>query len=138
MDNWAKNEYQREWARKNKKKTCESHRKWSQKLRGVTSIIYRTQKRGAIKRKQHLPVYTLGDFRIWCFSHPLFFKLFIYWRDNGHKRLDKPSVDRIDILKSYTFDNLQVMSCGENIRKGRYERCRLPKMKYCYGYGEKV
>jgi hypothetical protein len=46
-----------------------------------------------------------------------FYELYNNWIDSGYKKSDKPSVDRIDDYKGYSFDNIQLMTWKENNKK---------------------
>ena len=99
------------------KKGFDYHRTY----KGVTWRTYSSQKCSAKTRNHHPPTYTLHHLQDWCFSQPIFYKLYNNWVKSGYQRKMKPSVDRIDCLKSYTLDNIQLMTFHENMVKGRKE-----------------
>lgn len=50
-------------------------------------------------------------------TNSIFMRLYSAWQDNGFKRKDAPSIDRIDNAKGYVKGNLQWMTQSENTRK---------------------
>ena len=44
--------------------------------------------------------------------------LYNEWVTSGYDKYAKPSLDRIDDYKGYSFDNIQLMTWGENDTKG--------------------
>ena len=48
--------------------------------------------------------------------------LYNNWVESGFDKNLKPSFDRINPLKGYTFDNLQVITWQQNNEKGRIEK----------------
>lgn len=89
---------------------------------GVVSKIYGHQKQSAKHRKMHAPSYTKENLRSWLFSQKLFHTLHESWVKTGYERESVPSVDRKDDYLSYTLDNIQLMSWGENKNKGNSDR----------------
>jgi len=87
---------------------------------GVINDIYYNQRLSAKQRFHHPPDYSVVEFRDWVISHPSFHILFDVWVNGGYKKHLKPSCDRLNDYKSYTFDNLQITTWGEN--NARYKR----------------
>ncbi len=82
--------------------------------RGVIGEIYGTQKRNSKLRSHPYPKYSKEDLNTWLFNQELFHVLHKQWIDGGCQKRMKPSVDRIDDFKPYTFSNIQLMTWGEN------------------------
>lgn len=89
---------------------------------GLITIIYFGQKGSAKQRQMILPIYTKTELQEWLFNQDLFHKLYDDWVKNGYKKGLKPSVDRINDYKSYTLDNIQLMTFKENRIKGDNDR----------------
>jgi hypothetical protein len=53
----------------------------------------------------------------WLVFKPKYFKLYKKWKEKSYKPSLTPSIDRINNSKGYTFDNIQVITMGENTRK---------------------
>jgi len=52
----------------------------------------------------------------------------LWYRDRAYE-LKKPSIDRLDSAKDYTFDNCRYIEFGENVKRARAEE--LKKGKVC-------
>ena len=101
-------------------KYYKSTKKYQNSPKGVLNIIYRNQllrqKRFGIKVN-----YTYEEFKDKYINDDKFLKLYNEWLKNGCISDYKPSFDRIDNNKDYSFDNLQIITWKENNDKGRTE-----------------
>lgn len=86
---------------------------------GVARRIYSNQKTNSKKRQMKLPNYTIDEFLKWLLvdNKQLFDKLMKNWKNSNYDRNLRPSVDRKNDFISYTFDNIQLMTFGENCDK---------------------
>lgn len=68
--------------------------------------------------------FTLSEYKNWCYKN----KEIIF-------SLKRPSLDRIDLLKNYSLDNIQIIELSDNIRKKRPGSAYLngPKSKLVRG-----
>jgi hypothetical protein len=89
---------------------------------GVVSIIYGQQRHSSKKRKHNMPSYTNKELKEWCFSQDIFHKLYNKWVKSGYKTELKPSIDRLDDYKPYTFDNIRLTTWQKNDKKGKLFR----------------
>ena len=89
---------------------------------GLSSKIYYSQRARALNNNMPLPNYSLEELREWLFGNPLFDELYNTWKESGYKLELIPSCDRLDNYKSYTFENLQLMTWGENNERGHSDR----------------
>ena len=89
-------------------------KKAEQTLVGVARHIFASQKRSSQKRKQELPLYTLKELIEYIKEDIVFLDIFDKWVKYGYKTLEKPSYDRINYDKPYSFDNIRAMSFYEN------------------------
>jgi hypothetical protein len=89
---------------------------------GIIRNMYNSQKVNSKRRKHPLPEYTFQQLKQWILSRPNFEELYNSWVESGYKRLLAPSVDRLDDYKPYTFDNIRLVTCGENISKLHKDR----------------
>jgi len=90
--------------------------------KGVSTKIYSHQKESSRKRLLPPPLYSKEEFEIWLFSKPLFHVLYDEWLSNNYIKKLKPSVDRKDDSLPYSFDNIQLMSWGDNDSKNHMAR----------------
>lgn len=81
---------------------------------GLVSQIYTSQKHSSKKRNHAPPTYTKEEFEEWLFSQPNFKTIYDNWVASGYEKDLKPSVDRPDDYKGYSFDNIQLMTWKEN------------------------
>lgn len=89
--------------------------------KGVLNIIYRNQLLRQ-KRKGIKVDYTYEEFKQKYLFDSKFLKLYKQWVLSNYDTNKKPSFDRIDSKKEYSFDNLQVVTWEENNKKGRQEK----------------
>jgi hypothetical protein len=90
---------------------------YSKTKRGVLQTIWDSQKLSNKTRKLEKPTYPKEWMFEWCLSQELFHNLFDKWVESGYIKAMKPSIDRISNFKSYTKDNIQLMTWEENRKK---------------------
>jgi predicted XRE-type DNA-binding protein len=99
-------------------KTCKECRQsyWRSSHYHFKKMYYdtvdRTKKRLSYMEKLH--TLTWQEFQ---FFKPAYNKLHKIWVKNNYKRSLTPSADRIDNSRGYHFDNIQIITTGENARK---------------------
>ena len=96
------------------KRTKENHKTKS----GLIAKMYNGQRQASKQRGHPKPAYTLNELLAWVVAQSSFHTLSDAWVDGGYERLSIPSCDRINSLLPYTLDNLQVVTCDENISNG--------------------
>jgi len=84
-------------------------------ISGLITNMYNGQHSSSKKRKHPLPSYTKEEFRKWILSKEKFNLLFTNWENSNFNRMLIPSIDRLDCDKSYSFDNIELMTWKENI-----------------------
>lgn len=101
-------------------KYYESTKKYQKTPKGVLNTIYRNQ---LLKQKRHgIKVnYTYEEFKNKYINNKKYLELYNSWLKSGCLTNLKPSFDRIDNNKDYSFDNLQIITWKENNDKGRKE-----------------
>lgn len=105
-----------------------SQQKYFRSKEGVTNVLYCGHRRSSKERGHPVPPYNLSELREWCYSQRKFHRLYDRWVTSGYLTEKKPSIDRIDSIKSYTFDNMQLLTYYENnCKNGRYESNRIPR-----------
>lgn len=83
-------------------------------LDGLISMIYRGQVRGSKIRNHCRPNYSKKELKLWILSQPNFNDLHNQWVKSNYKKDLKPSCDRIDDYKSYSLDNIKLVTWYEN------------------------
>ena len=83
--------------------------------------MYSKQKARAKTHSYKTVEYSQQDFIAWGLNQPNVYELFNTWIKSGHKKRLKPSVDRIDAARGYSFDNIQLLTWEENDIKGKHE-----------------
>jgi len=81
--------------------------------KGVIRVIYKTQKSNSKKREHKMPDYTKGELALWLYKNG-FKRLYDDWVKSGYRKDNKPSIDRIDSLKGYSFNNIKLITWKEN------------------------
>ena len=84
---------------------------------GVCRALYNGQIRSSKYRKMNPPEYKFEEFSNWLFGQERFKSIFKEWVDSGYAKHLKPSVDRLNDYKTYSFDNIQLVTFSENIKK---------------------
>jgi len=59
----------------------------------------------------------MQELKDWVLGHPNFEQLYKSWIASGHNTLKKPSIDRLNDYKPYTFDNIRLTTWEENKAK---------------------
>lgn len=94
--------------------------KYQKSPKGVLNIIYRNQLLKQ-KRKGIKVNYSYEEFKDRYLTDEKYLSIYNNWLNNDCLKELKPSFDRIDRNKGYYFENLQIMTWGENNSKGRKE-----------------
>lgn len=97
-------------------KSCSSIKKdsWVKTKVGVIQTIWDSQKSSCKTRSMEQPKYNKDWFFDWCLSQDKFHTLFATWELNSYIKSLKPSVDRLNNLETYTKENIQLLTWGEN------------------------
>ncbi len=101
-------------------KLCDKKRvkEYYQSYDGICARIYSCQKRACKVRVMDEPSYTKEEFINWLKSNKIFNELYKLWVLSDFDKKQKPSVDRLDDYKTYSFDNIQVLTWEQNDKKG--------------------
>ena len=86
-------------------------------LVGLLKRSYSNQKACSKKRCHPKPSYTFEEFMIWAIRQDNFIELFNNWKLSGFTTELRPSCDRLDDYKGYSFDNIQLITWAENEAK---------------------
>lgn len=88
-------------------------------VEGLLSVIYNGQQGRSKKRKYAPPNYSLKEFKDWLVSQKVFHELYADWVKSGYQKMMRPSADRLNDYKSYTFTNLRWVTWQENFDKAK-------------------
>ena len=86
----------------------------------ISSRIYSQQRSSSRIRGHAEPTYSLSELRTWLNDQPRYQSLRLIHEIKsryGHDKLSSPSIDRIDDSRGYSFDNIQLVTWGENKEK---------------------
>lgn len=114
-----------------KAKKCNKLHEYKKTKQGLCDSIYYIQTSNCRKRNYNQPEYSREEITKWLLNQNLFHRLFKTWEESGYKKLLIPSIDRKDDYKSYTFDNIQLMTWGENKLKGFNDKINGINTKQC-------
>ena len=81
--------------------------------KGLIRTIYKTQRAHSKHRGHAQPIYTKKELATWLYSNGLS-ELFDQWQKSGFDKWKRPSVDRINDFKGYSFDNIRLVTWKEN------------------------
>jgi len=100
-------------------KSCSKKRltKYVHSKVGLIGRIHISQVYSSINRSHPPPAYTLQELREWCFFQPKFHELYDNWVKSGFAKSVRPSCDRKNDYKGYSFNNIQLMTWFENRQK---------------------
>ncbi|AZF93175.1 MAG: endonuclease VII [Phage NGI136] len=87
--------------------------KYDFSIKGVFRVLYKTQKRHQKLRGHGDMPYTKDELIDWCMNNG-FICLYKTWENSGFTTNLKPSVDRLNDLKGYSFDNIRLCTWREN------------------------
>lgn len=111
---------------------------------GVIYKLYKDSLYSCKKRKLEPPLYTHYELIDWMYENG-FKAIYDKWVESGYDTTLKPSLDRLDDYKTYSFDNIRLITWGENRAKGHQQRREgigkhgaLCKAVDCYKDGELI
>lgn len=107
-------------------------RRYEKTPKGYIMRMYRNMKSrvtGVQKKKAHLykNLYLLPkeDFYNWITNNPKFLELYNEYKAKNYSRKLAPSVDRVNSAIGYEIHNMEIVTHGENSRRGSINRQRL-------------
>ena len=116
---------------------CYANKLYERTAKGMTYRIYYDQCYSSKTRGHTPPTYTKEELYTWITSQPGFNLLYQAWVDSNYTSDFKPSCDRLDNSKGYTFDNLELVSWKVNKErayadtvKGTLGTCQKPVYQY--------
>jgi len=98
--------------------------KYRKTEKGLITNLYGKIRERSKRNDRHNDEFTLGQFKTWI-AQTNIDRLYQQWKKCGYKTDRRPSIDRINPLRGYTFDNMQVVTAKENRKKGDEEKIIL-------------
>lgn len=101
---------------------------------GLTANIYSEQRHSTRDRNKKrgksllYPNYSCLELRAWIYNQDNFDELFENWENSNYDKDFKPSCDRKNNSKAYTFDNIKLMTWKEN-QQNAYDDMRTAELK---------
>ena len=99
--------------------------KYRRTRKGVLTNIYSKQVERSRRKNMPLPAYSLQEFHDKYLNDKKFIRLFNEWVEHNYLKAKKPSFDRIDCMKPYSFENIHIVTWEENRYKQRFEVKRI-------------
>jgi hypothetical protein len=111
--------------------------KYNKTRLGVISRIYRGQCSTSKRRCHSQPSYSFDDLKLYLLANASFNKLYETWVIMDYNKWFKPSLDRVNDSKGYSFDNIQLMTWRENHLKAN-KSCSNKEFKHGGGGAKQV
>ncbi len=86
-------------------------------FKGVLTLTYSKQRQRSRSRGHPAPAYTKLELGDWLIKNKSFKELWKVWVASGYLTSLKPSVDRLDDSKGYSFENIQLVTVKHNVSK---------------------
>lgn len=92
--------------------------------KGLATNLYNKIKERSVKCGWTVP-FSLAGFQQWFFQQSETKYLMFAWKKNNYASPWRPSVDRIDCKKSYSFSNMRLVTWRANREKGNFENSQV-------------
>lgn len=89
---------------------------------GLLTLIYANQRMTSKKAGRELPAYTKQQLKDWMLSQPNFQLLWNNWVESDFQKELSPSVDRKNNTRSYTLDNIQLVTWKQNLLNQKHQQ----------------
>ena len=93
---------------------CYSSRPYERTEKGLCYRIFYHQVKNSKARGHQPPSYTKEELHTWITTQPNFSSLYQTWCDSNYTTDLRPSCDRLDNSKGYTFDNIELVDFKTN------------------------
>ena len=100
-------------SKNNEKNNSKSELSYCKTEKGVIRVIYKTQVSNSKRRGHELPEYTKEQLSKWLYNNG-FKELYDIWKNSNFDKKLKPSCDRQDDYKNYSFDNIKLTTWDNN------------------------
>ena len=120
-------DYNASYRKLHREKLLKEKREYYHTLNGLISKIYSQQRKKSIHRNHTPPQYSKEELKEWMLKQSNFKELWNNWVDSNYDTQLKPSVDRLENDKGYSFDNIELVTWEENNKRGNRDM-RLGKI----------
>ena len=96
--------------------------RYSRTKQGVVSLLYNGQILHSKDRNHIPPQYSRQELYEWLDSQDLFHELYNEWVNSDYETKLRPSIDRKDDYKSYSFGNIRLTTWCDNEKRGWADR----------------
>ena len=103
----------KENSRNNEKNNSKSELSYCKTEKGVIRVIYKTQVSNSKRRGHELPEYTKEQLSEWLYNNG-FKELYDIWKNSNYDKKLKPSCDRQNDFKKYSFENIKLTTWDNN------------------------
>ena len=83
--------------------------------------LFNNEQSNSKKRNIPYPDYTLAELKAWSFKQDKFWNLYNSWKEHNYNKWYRPSIDRINAKKGYTFSNIHLLNWKENHYKQKID-----------------
>ena len=104
------------------------NREYGQSYKGLVKRIFNHQLRNCLQRNHTPPSYTEEELYEWYVGDTAHLQLHEAWKQSNFDRELVPSIDRLDNDKSYSLDNIELVTWAENKRRA-YKAIRANTLK---------
>ncbi len=94
-----------------------TEQKYSRSKTIVIGIKYKNQLGHSRVRGHDAPAYSLSELRVWLDKNTDYDKIYDKWVESGYDKNLKPSIDRKNDSKGYTFSNITMTTWYQNNMK---------------------
>lgn len=103
----------KENSRNNEKNNSKSELSYDKTEKGVIRVIYKSQIFNSKRRGYVGPEYTKKELSEWLYNNG-FKELYDMWKNSNYDKKLKPSCDRQNDFKKYSFDNIKLTTWDNN------------------------
>ena len=89
---------------------------------GLAYKMYSRQICNSKQRGHQPPTHTKKEFIDWIFSKPEYHTLHAEWVKSNYDKSKVPSCDRLDDYKTYSFDNIRIVTWEENSKSYDHDK----------------
>lgn len=107
-------------SRDNPKTNGKNEDSYDRTEKGVIRVIYKTQIKNSKTRNMEAPNYTKKELSKWLYSNNFSF-FYNEWVNSNYNKNIKPSIDRLDDFKPYSFDNIRLGTWQDNKNHQYYD-----------------